>query len=415
VSEIFVGDVSTLKCDVIVNSCTGVVGHGGDLARSLSAAGGSEYAEACRKLRDQTIDRWDFKVTTGGNLECRAVIHANLGSYDSKKLIKLLTNILEDAVSKSHCSVAIPMIGTGALHYAKDDVAMSLAKSIEWFNTTYLSSSLKKVIIAVEENDDEAKRAVRKYFPENSQASVGQESVEVTFLGVDLVALMRADSLLQTCRNEHIVATGISNEAISLPTTWSNMPLDAHGKEVPFHLVSLSSFSSEYRTVESEVQRTSQGKINQIVNIERIQNPQLYMTYMIRKQAMEKREKLHECERSLFHGTTKESSEAINHHGFSRSYAGTHAAAYGNGNYFAVNSSYSVSYAKPNIFGHRYMYLAKVLVGEFTQGKQGMKAPPKKGTGTDLYDSVVDNVHNPSIFVVFPDNQAYPEYLICFK
>ena len=90
------------------------------------------------------------------------------------------------------------------------------------------------------------------------------------------------------------------------------------------------------------------------------------------------------------------------------------AAAYGNGNYFAVNSSYSVSYAKPNIFGHRYMYLAKVLVGEFTQGKQGMKAPPKKGTGTDLYDSVVDNCHNPSIFVVFPDNQAYPEYLICF-
>ena len=93
----------------------------------------------------------------------------------------------------------------------------------------------------------------------------------------------------------------------------------------------------------------------------------------------------------------------------------TLAAAYGNGNYFAVNSSYSVSYAKPDIFGHRYMYLAKVLVGEYTRGKQGMKAPPKKGTGTDLYDSVVDNVHNPSIFVVFPDNQAYPEYLICFK
>ena len=100
------------------------------------------------------------------------------------------------------------MIGTGALHYAKDDVAMSLAKSIEWFNTTYLSSSLKKVIIAVEENDDEAKRAVRKYFPENSQASVGQESVEVTFLGINYGDLMRADSLLQTCCNEHIVATG---------------------------------------------------------------------------------------------------------------------------------------------------------------------------------------------------------------
>ena len=65
--------------------------------------------------------------------------------------------------------------------------------------------------------------------------------------------------------------------------------------------------------------------------------------------------------------------------------------------------------------GYRYMYLAKVLVGEYTEGSSGLKAPPKKGTGTALYDSVVNNVSNPSIFVVFPDNHAYPEYLICFR
>ena len=60
------------------------------------------------------------------------------------------------------------------------------------------------------------------------------------------------------------------------------------------------------------------------------------------------------------------------------------------------------------------MFTAKVLVGEFTAGFSGLKTPPKKGNETDLYDSVVDNIQNPSIFVVFPDNQSYPDYLICF-
>ena len=88
---------------------------------------------------------------------------------------------------------------------------------------------------------------------------------------------------------------------------------------------------------------------------------------------------------------------------------------YGDGNYFAVNSSYSVTYSKANIRSQKFMYVARVLVGKFAQGSRGMKTPPKKGSGTDLYDSVVDNIHSPSIFVVFPDNQSYPEYLICFK
>ena len=61
------------------------------------------------------------------------------------------------------------------------------------------------------------------------------------------------------------------------------------------------------------------------------------------------------------------------------------------------------------------MYRARVLVGDYTQGSSEMKTPPCKGRGTDLYDSVVDNVSSPSIFVVFPDNQSYPEYLIRFR
>ena len=63
------------------------------------------------------------------------------------------------------------------------------------------------------------------------------------------------------------------------------------------------------------------------------------------------------------------------------------------------------------------MYLAKVLVGEYTVGRQGVLAPPAKNAYNPFYtyDTVVDNVTNPGIFVVFYDRQCYPEYLITFQ
>ena len=96
------------------------------------------------------------------------------------------------------------------------------------------------------------------------------------------------------------------------------------------------------------------------------------------------------------------------------------AVVYGNGVYFAVNPAYSAqsTYARPDPNGNKRMYICKVLVGEFTQGKTDMKVPPQKAGAAGshiLYDSVVDNLATPGIFVIFHDTQAYPEYLIVFK
>jgi poly [ADP-ribose] polymerase 10/14/15 len=96
------------------------------------------------------------------------------------------------------------------------------------------------------------------------------------------------------------------------------------------------------------------------------------------------------------------------------------AVAYGNGVYFAVNPAYSAQsqYSRPDTNGNKRMYICKVLVGEFIQGKGGMKVPPQKAGAAGshiLYDSVVDNLAAPGIFVIFHDTQAYPEYLIVFK
>ena len=78
--------------------------------------------------------------------------------------------------------------------------------------------------------------------------------------------------------------------------------------------------------------------------------------------------------------------------------------------YFARDAKYS-GYAAVGV-GCRYMYLARVLVGQNYVGKSCMILPPSKPEV--LHCSVVDNMGNPSLFVVFFDNQNYPEYLITF-
>ena len=84
--------------------------------------------------------------------------------------------------------------------------------------------------------------------------------------------------------------------------------------------------------------------------------------------------------------------------------------------YFARDAKYSVGYAGSGS-GTHYMYLARVLVGQYCAGNSDMVMPPPRDPSRPevLYDSVVDQISNPSIFVVFYDNQCYPEYLITFS
>lgn len=59
------------------------------------------------------------------------------------------------------------------------------------------------------------------------------------------------------------------------------------------------------------------------------------------------------------------------------------------------------------------MFLARVLVGEFTNGLSNYLRPPAKDSqNTAFYDSCVNSIFNPSIFVIFEKHQIYPEYLI---
>ena len=95
------------------------------------------------------------------------------------------------------------------------------------------------------------------------------------------------------------------------------------------------------------------------------------------------------------------------------------ATVYGKGVYFARDAEYSArdTYSPCDRKGYKYIYLARVLTGEFTRGAGGMLVPPPKDPQNShiTYDSVVDNVASPCIFVVFQDAQNCPDYLITFN
>ncbi|CAC5392789.1 PARP7S [Mytilus coruscus] len=122
-------------------------------------------------------------------------------------------------------------------------------------------------------------------------------------------------------------------------------------------------------------------------------------------------------ERNLFHGTESlDVCHGICTNSFDFRTSGKNATLYGEGSYFARDARYSHNYTSASNEGGRYMFRAKVLVGNFTQGHSSLRRPPEiPGQGHKLYDSCVDNKFNPTINILFDRNQSYPEYLINYR
>ncbi|XP_024113660.1 protein mono-ADP-ribosyltransferase PARP10 isoform X2 [Oryzias melastigma] len=153
-----------------------------------------------------------------------------------------------------------------------------------------------------------------------------------------------------------------------------------------------------------------------IIQVERLMNRLLYNQYKLKKASVLQLSTHPVVERTLYHGTSETSVKEICVHGFNRSFCGKNATVYGQGVYFAVNSSLSVQdqYSPPNADQYKFIFVSKVLTGDFTKGCHSMKTAPLKETG-DIplrYDSVTDDINKPTMFVIFNDTQAFPEYLI---
>lgn len=118
-------------------------------------------------------------------------------------------------------------------------------------------------------------------------------------------------------------------------------------------------------------------------------------------------------ERFLWHGTREENVLSIVKTGFNRDFAKT--TAYGQGVYFALNATYSVSgYSPANAKGVKHIFWCLLLCGSSIQGNSSMKGHAVQADGS-TYETMVDNVRNPTIFVAPRDGMMYPVALVKFK
>ncbi|CAB1346027.1 unnamed protein product, partial [Coregonus sp. 'balchen'] len=175
--------------------------------------------------------------------------------------------------------------------------------------------------------------------------------------------------------------------------------------------VMLPNSAKEYKDIKALFEKTTVGF--HIRTIERVQNPILWKFYVLQRDQMES-SGTSINEKQLFNGTDSKHVDSICRNNFDWRLCGTNGTSFGKGSYFARDAKCSHSYTSQS--GVRSMFVCRVLVGDYTVGNSSyVKSPPKETGGSIFYDSCVDNIQDPKVFVVFEKYQVYPEYLIQYN
>ena len=60
------------------------------------------------------------------------------------------------------------------------------------------------------------------------------------------------------------------------------------------------------------------------------------------------------------------------------------------------------------------MFYCRCLTGDYVESEEGDRMAPNKH-GVVLYDTTVNYIHFPFMFIVYNPDQIYPQYLIKYK
>lgn len=166
--DFFVGDITTLKIDAIVNAANKSLLGGGGVDGAIHRAAGRELLEECRTLNG--CETGEAKITKGYKLPAKFVIHTvgpvySGKSRDAELLRNCYLNSLDLAKKNNLHEIAFPGISTGIYGYPKKDAAKVALKAIsDWFekNPDY---GMKIIAVNFSRADYEIYSEVSKEFP----------------------------------------------------------------------------------------------------------------------------------------------------------------------------------------------------------------------------------------------------------
>ena len=302
--------------------------------------------------------------------------------------------------------MAIPLIGSGGQRLSHtqvaDEITSRIIKSIRSSNDSSSLNDIRLVVFKDEHRlvlDKAVKLSIERH---NKKEQHDREQLEK-----EHTQNKRELQMLRSKTQEF--------STLELPKTWS--PMQITDQVIQVEVPSVDSVFQKFHLKCKKINK-------RLVRLFRIQNPTLYRKYILTKNEIESKYANAQgywllspiLELSLFHGTLEDSIQKINRDGFDRSYSGsTNGTIFGHGVYFARELSYAAQdlYSKPNLARQKCVYSAKVLVGLSCPGNKEMRHLPENQQANRLqFDSAVDQMQNPSIYVVFKDMQAYPEYLL---
>ena len=135
--ELVKGDITQEDTEAIVNAANRSLLGGGGVDGAIHRAGGARILEECRKLGD--CETGDSKITTGGNLKAKYVIHTVGPIYrggkqgEEKLLASCYRRSLEIAGENGIKAIAFPSISTGAYGYPiKEASRIALSTVIDY-------------------------------------------------------------------------------------------------------------------------------------------------------------------------------------------------------------------------------------------------------------------------------------------